>query len=177
MRVDDPSREAVVQQQVFLLVRDGRRDRLGDVEPCAELGDLVAKTAQAREGPPLADDVSGEKANRGLEKDSREARGGRGPLPERLDTLRRQRVVRSLPGPTGLLARGEIPEPLEPLRLRVPLALGEVGVDTALPRHSHEIVGRGAVPADEDQDDVREGCQLRSRQRSDSELLLLRFGV
>jgi hypothetical protein len=51
VRLDDPPRESVVEEQVPLRVGERLRHRFGDIEPGREIGDLVMKTAEPLERP------------------------------------------------------------------------------------------------------------------------------
>ena len=121
----------------------------------------LLERGQALEHVVVAAEIGGEHAHDGLVLDPRERGRLLQPLPERGQPLLRQLVLGALGRPARLLARAEVAEPLEPLRLRVPVALGGGPVEPALrAHHPDEIVRAGAAPSDEDEHDVRERSEL-----------------
>ena len=157
--LDDAARQAVVEEQVALAAGDRGGDGLGGVESGGDVGDLLAQRQEAVEHRLLADEVGGEQADDRLVLDAGEAGRLLHPVGERLAALVGERVVGALARPARLLARAQVAERLEALRLGVPLAVGGVPVDPARPRHADEVVRARAALPDERQDDVREGCQ------------------
>jgi hypothetical protein len=92
VRLHDSARQAVVEQQITLAVRDRARHRLGDVKAGQQVGDLVPERAQALEHGFFAGDIGREQPPRGLHLDAREASGLAHPVPQRLPPLIRERV-------------------------------------------------------------------------------------
>ena len=103
MRLDQPARQAMVEQQIPLPVWDRRRDRLGRVQPSAEILDLAAEGAQAGEHGLVAGEIGGEEPPRGLELEAGEPdRLGR-PAPDGVEPLFREHVMGALARAPGLL--------------------------------------------------------------------------
>lgn len=160
MGLDDAAREPVVEEQIALAVREGRRHPHRDVDSREQVRDLVPQPPQAPEDGLVAHEIGGQQPDRRLHEDPREAGRLPHPLRERLPPLVRERVVRPGPRPPGLRPRPQVPELLEALRLGVPLALCEFGVYAALAGHPHEVVRAGPAATDEDEDDVGELGEL-----------------
>ena len=145
------------------LLRWGRRlgARVGLVEPLAEVGDVVAERRRGSRGSPPRRRGRDQQAEERLALERREARPGCGAyVAQRLEPLVGERVDGPLAGLARLLARLEVAEPGEPLRLDVVLALAGPVEHPAAPRHAQQVVGAGARPADEAEDLVGEEGQL-----------------
>jgi hypothetical protein len=114
----------------------------------------------ALEDDRVVDEIGRQELDDRLVLDARKGRRLRHPRAESSPAAVGERVVRPLARLPRLLARREIPEPLEPLRLGVEVALRAAPVDPPLAHHPDEVVRTGAALADERQDGVREGSQF-----------------
>ena len=104
VRLDDPPSEAVVEEEVALPVRNGRRHRLGDIEPCGVVGDVVTKAAERFQRRVLTDEVGSEQPPRRLHLDARKAARLVHPRAQRLVPSLGERVVGPFARPPWLLA-------------------------------------------------------------------------
>ena len=84
------------------------------------------------------------------------------PLVQHTLALRRQRVDGPLARAAGLLARLQVAQLGQPLRLDVVLALARAVEDAAALGHPQQVVRAGAGAADEAEDLVREEAELGS---------------
>ena len=128
--------------------------RLGD--SAAHGVEVVAERSHALADDGFADEVGGEKAQERVALERREADRRLRPLAKRVETLVGERVDRALARLARLLARGEVAEPREPLRLDVVLALAGPREEAAAPRDAQEVVRARAAPAHERERLVRE---------------------
>ena len=157
----DPARERVVQSQVARPVRHRCRGNVGGVELGGDLVDVVAQSGQPGDEHRVGHHVAEQHPRYSLMLDARKpSRLGR-PLHERGTACVRERVLRPLTSAARALLGPQVAELLEPLGLGVVLAFCGRPVDPALSRHPDQIVGSGAVSADQRQHDVRERGEIR----------------
>lgn len=140
-------------------MRKARRHPFGDIDSCEQVGNLVAESPEALEHGVVPHEICGQQPDGRLHEDPREARRLAHPLRERLPSLAGEPVMRPGPRSPGLLSGRQVPELLEALGLRVPLALRELPVDPTLAGHAHEVVRTRPLAPDEDEDDVGEGSE------------------
>lgn len=150
----ETSGETVVQHEVLLAVRKRLRDVFRLVESSAQVRDLGAHSPQALEHGLVADEIRRKQPHDRLVVRPRIRCRLLHPFAERALPLLRQRVVRALPSDPLLFARPEVAQPLEPLRLRVVLAVGRARVDAASTPHPNEVVSSRAAVTNEDENDV-----------------------
>src|SRR4051812_22638753 len=125
-----------------------RRALAGGGEQRADDGDVLLQRLEAREHVAVVAEIRREQAHDRLVLDARQRRRLGEPRPERRETLVGQLVPRAGGGAARLLARAKVAQPLEALRLRVPVALGRRLVETALrPDHPDEVVIAAAAAA------------------------------
>ena len=103
-------------------------------------------------------EVGGESARDRLVLDAGERCRGGDPVAYGLAALPGEAVVRARACPARLPLGRQLAELLEPLRLRIPLALRRGPVDAPLAHHAREVVRARAALSDEDEHDVRERC-------------------
>jgi hypothetical protein len=160
MRFEKPPGKPEVQPQILPPVRQRLGDRFRVVKARGQLSDLDAQGRDALAHRPFADEIGGEDACDPFVVHARKRGRPCSPLAQGGEPLLRQRVVRPFARLARLLARAEIAEALQPLRLRVLLAGRAVGVDAAPVRHPDEVVRAGAAPSDKGKDPVRECREL-----------------
>ena len=160
VEVEVPAQELDHDQEVLLAVREGRGGLLSLVEPVAKVGEIRTERDEALAGRLLADEVRDQKPKQRLALERRERDGRPRVRAQRVEPLFREPVDGSLSRPAGRLPGLEVPEPGEPLRLRVVLALSSPVEHAPAPGQPQEVVRAGALAPDEAEDLVREQAQV-----------------
>src|SRR5579862_7503944 len=160
VEADQALDEIEAQVQVLLAMRERLRPfgRLGD--PRAHVVEVLSQPCKALADGVLADEVGGEQADERIALERREPHRSPRPRTEGIQPLFGQRVDRALPCPPRRLARLEVAELREALRLDVVLALAGPGEEAAPAGDTEQVVGTGSASPHEGEHLVREEGEL-----------------